>query len=219
MNTLELFFKFFIYSFIGWIIETVYVSIKQKKLANRGFLIGPYCPIYGLSAILMTTILSNYKDDILILFIVGLFIASSLEYITSLILEKLFKVRWWNYSDHLLNIDGRVCLFNSIMFGLLCIFLVQFLDPKITNFISDIPKNYRFIISLSCLIIFTLDTFISYMTIYKIKKLAFINYNLRKDYTEEIAKMVKAKLFDESRTFRRLLKAFPNLNVLNKFKN
>ena len=219
MNTfLILFFRFFLYSFIGWIIETIYVSIKNKKVANRGFLIGPYCPIYGLSALLMTYLLSNYKNDILILFIVGLFIASLLEYITSLLLEKMFKVRWWDYSDHLLNIDGRVCLFNSLLFGLLCIFLVQFLDPAIVNFINNIPENIRFITSITFLIIFTSDTLLSYITIFKLERLAFIKYELKKDYTEEIARKVKATLLAESRTFRRLLKAFPNLNILNKFK-
>ena len=217
MNTfLDLFFKFFIYSFIGWVIETIYVSVKQKKLANRGFLIGPYCPIYGISAILMINILSNYKKDIIILFIVGLFIASFLEYITSLLLEKLFKVRWWDYSNHILNIDGRVCLLNSIMFGFLCIFLVQFLDPKVEHFINNIPTDIRTITSTICLILFTVDTILSYITVYKIEKIAFIKYNLKKDYTEEIAKIVKNKLFKESRTFRRLLKAFPNLNILKK---
>ena len=215
---LILFFRFFLYSFIGWIIETIYVSIKNKKIANRGFLIGPYCPIYGLSAILMTYLLSNYKNDILILFIVGLFIASLLEYITSLLLEKIFKARWWDYSDHLLNIDGRVCLFNSLLFGILCIFLVQFLDPTIVNFINNIPENIRFITSIMFLIIFTGDTLLSYITIFKLERLAFIKYELKKDYTEEIAKKVKTTLLAESRTFRRLLKAFPNLNILNKFK-
>lgn len=219
MNTfLILFFRFFIYSFIGWIIETIYVSIKQQKVANRGFLIGPYCPIYGLSAILMTALLNNYKKDIFILFIVGLFIASLLEYITSLILEKLFKVRWWDYSNHLLNIDGRVCLYNSLLFGILCIFLVQFLDPTITNFINNIPDNIRFFTSSMFLIIFIADTLLSYITIFKLERLAIIKYELKKDYTEEIAKKVKSALFTESRTFRRLLRAFPNLNILNKFK-
>ena len=220
MNTfLTLFLRFFIYSFIGWIIETIYVSIKQAKIANRGFLIGPYCPIYGLSAIIMTSLLSSYKDDILILFIVGLFIASLLEYITSLLLEKLFKVRWWDYSDKILNIDGRVCLQNSVLFGLLCILLVQFLDPTINNCIFNISDTYRLIISLIFLILFIFDTVISYVTIYKIEKVAFIKYGLKRDYTEEIAKIVKNKLLKESRTFRRLFKAFPNLNILNKFKN
>ena len=213
---LDLFFNFFIYSFIGWIIETIYVSIKQKKLANRGFLIGPYCPIYGLSAILMVSILSNYKKDIVILFIVGLFIASLLEYITSLTLEKLFKVRWWDYSKNILNIDGRVCLLNSIIFGLLCIFLVRILDPKIEQFIYNIPADTRIIVSTMCLIIFATDTLLSYITIYKLEKKTFVKYNLKKDYTEEIAKKVKNKLMSESRTFRRLFNAFPNLNILKK---
>lgn len=220
MNSfLNLFFVFFLYSFIGWIIETIYVSLKQGKISNRGFLIGPYCPIYGLSAVIMISTLSKYKNDILVLFIVGVFIASFLEYITSLLLEKIFKVRWWDYSNYILNIDGRVCFLNSFLFGILCVILIIYINPVLIKFVNHIPVNIANAVSIILLLLFICDTFISFKIIYNIKKTAFFKYNLRKDYTEEIAKKVKEKLFVESKTFRRIIKAFPNLNIINKFKN
>lgn len=214
---LNIFFIFFIYSFIGWIFETIYVSIRQKKLANRGFLIGPYCPIYGISSIIMLICLNKYSNDLFILFIMGLVIASFVEYITSLILEKLFKVRWWDYSDRTLNIDGRVCLLNSVLFGFCCIFLIVFLNPCVERIISHIPSTISNLVAIILFILFFLDTVISFNAINNIKKK--IKYNLRKDYTEEITKMVIEKLSNESRLFRRITNAFPNFNIIvNKVK-
>lgn len=209
-----IFLSFLFYSIIGWIVETIYVSLKQKKIANRGFLIGPCCPIYGVSAMSMLLILSKYKDDILILFIMGIVIASFIEYITSLILEKIFKVRWWDYSDHLLNIDGRVCLLNSVLFGICCIILFYILNPMIQKFINLIPNNIINKITLILFVIFLVDTVISFITIHKVKKE--INYSLRKDYTEEISSKVKTKLNNESKLFRRITNAFPNFDIINK---
>ena len=213
-NFLNLFFIFFIYSFIGWIVETIYVSFKQKKVANRGFLIGPYCPIYGISATVMLLTLSKYKEDVLILFIMGIVIASILEYLTSLILEKLFRVRWWDYSDRILNIDGRVCLLNSILFGICCVLLLIYLNPFIESVIYHIPLNIKNFTALLLFILFSIDTFFSLKTIHDIK--IEVNYNLRKDYTEEISSKVKEALINESKSFKRILNAFPNFNIINK---
>lgn len=211
---LNLFFIFFIYSFIGWITETIYVSIRQKKVANRGFLIGPYCPIYGISATTMLLTLSKYKNDVLILFIMGVVIASFLEYLTSLVLEKIFRVRWWDYSNRILNIDGRVCLLNSILFGFCCVLLLTYLNPFIESVIYHIPLNVKNITALILFILFSIDVFFSFKIIHDIK--IEVNYNLRKDYTEEISSKVRETLINESRLFKRILTAFPNFNIINK---
>lgn len=221
-NFLNLFFIFFIYSFIGWIIETFYVTLreyvmyKKTKLANRGFLIGPYCPIYGLSSILMVALLSKYKEDILILFVVGMVITSVLEYITSYLLEKLFKVRWWDYSIYPFNIDGRVCLFNSFLFGILCILVLNYINPAIENFTYNIPNNTRYFISIILLTTFIIDIIVSYITINKIKK-TFKN-NVRKDSSDEINSKVRDNLLKESKLFKRILNAFPHSRIINRFK-
>ncbi len=218
----KLFLSFYIYSFIGWVIETIYVSLKQNKIANRGFLIGPYCPIYGVSAILMVSFLGKYKHDVLTLFIWGALIASILEYFTSLILEKLFKIRWWDYSNYRFNIDGRVCLNNSVIFGLLCVILVNYMNPVIETFINKIPTTLFDIASPIIMITFTVDCILSFITIFKIKKVVSFNQNIRKDYTSEITEKVKDMLIKDSKRFKRILNAFPNLhiniNIINRFK-
>ena len=213
-NINTIFLSFLFYSVIGWIAETIYVDFRQKKAANRGFLIGPCCPIYGISAMSMLFILEKYKHDILILFIMGIVIASFLEYITSLLLEKIFKVRWWDYSDHLLNIDGRVCLLNSILFGFCCILLFYILNPFTLKMISIIPKNLINYIMIFLFTIFFIDTVVSLITIYKIKKE--INHSLKKDYTEEISFKVKERLNSKSKLFRRIINAFPNFDIISK---
>lgn len=219
---LKLFLSFYIYSFIGWIIETIYVSVKQKKVANRGFLIGPYCPIYGLAAITMISFLGKYKHDILTLLIWGALIASILEYFTSLILEKIFNVRWWDYSNYKFNIDGRVCLNNSVIFGVFCVLLVNYMNPVIESFIDKIPYRIFSITTPILMILFIIDFLLSFTTILKIKKMISFNSNIRKDYTSEITDKVKEMLINDSKRFKRIINAFPNLhiniNIMNRFK-
>jgi len=101
---------FFIYAILGWIIETTLVSIEKKKFVNRGFLIGPYCPIYGFGGLAITILLKNYTKDPIVLFLMAVIICACLEYFTSYIMEKLFKARWWDYSKKKYNINGRICL-------------------------------------------------------------------------------------------------------------
>lgn len=100
LNTVEPYFLLFIiYSMIGWTIEVLLQFIEKKRLINRGFLIGPYCPIYGFGAVVMTLILDKYQDNLIILFGMSMLICTVLEYLTSYIMEKLFKARWWDYSQ------------------------------------------------------------------------------------------------------------------------
>ena len=102
------FLLFISYSVIGWIMETILKTIEYKKFVNRGFLIGPYCPIYGCGALLMTFLLQGYAEDPIVLFVFNIIICSILEYSTSYIMEKIFKARWWDYSYTKYNINGRI---------------------------------------------------------------------------------------------------------------
>ena len=125
---LYLFLSFIIYSFLGYIIEITNCSLKEKKLVlNRGFFLGPYLPIYGISCLIMELLILRYKNDLLTVFVMSAFISTTLEYITSYILEKIFKARWWDYSERKFNLEGRVCLFNAFLFGLGGIAFVYFL--------------------------------------------------------------------------------------------
>ena len=105
-------------SFAGWIMETISISIRNKKFVNRGFLIGPVCPIYGYGVVLVSLLLQKYQNDIIVTFFMSIIICGFLEYFTSYFMEIIFKARWWDYSQRKFNINGRVCLENLVLFGL-----------------------------------------------------------------------------------------------------
>lgn len=132
-----------IYSFLGWCCECVYCSFKTGKLINRGFLVGPFCPIYGFGAIATIYSLDAFPSTIFWVFFGGLFITSTLEYITSVLMEKIFNARWWDYSTYRFNINGRVCLLNSTLFGLLCLFLYFDIHPRISNMVDLFNYDFK----------------------------------------------------------------------------
>ena len=169
MNTSYIYFLYFvIYSFLGWICETTYCAIIDKKYVNRGFLNGPFCPIYGIGALIVITILTPVADNIILLFLSGMIFTSILEYITGFLLEVIFNLKWWDYSDYKFNIEGRVCLLNSTLFGVLSVITVNFINPIITKLIENIPANISIWICGILIICFSLDTII---TVYKVLQL------------------------------------------------
>lgn len=206
------FILFMIYSVIGWLIEVVVCSLQLRKIVDRGFLIGPYCPIYGVCSILMIFLLNKYLSDPIVLFVMATLICSIIEYITSYIMEKLFKVRWWDYSHMKFNINGRICLSNSILFGFLGLFLMYIVNPFFNKILLMISKTILIIISVIILVIFIVDVCISFNIINKIKITA---NSMKKDYTEEINKKVREVLKKKSLLYKRLISAFPNIHILN----
>ena len=127
---------FFIYSFLGWVCESIYCSCLQKKIVNRGFLNGPICPVYGVGALIVILGLWSYRDNMIAVFVLGFILTSVLEYITATVLEKLFHAKWWDYSNYKFNIDGKVCLLNSTMFGFLSLFVIEILHPFVIDVLS-----------------------------------------------------------------------------------
>lgn len=127
---------FFIYSFLGWVMETCYVSILDRKFVNRGFVNGPVCTIYGVGALSVYFILKPFENSILILFIMGIIVPSILEYFTGWLMEVIFKTTWWDYSNYRFNIKGRICLFNSIIWGMLTVALFQVMQPFVNFIVS-----------------------------------------------------------------------------------
>ena len=204
---------FLTYSIVGWTFEVISCSILQKKLViNRGFLIGPYCPIYGTSALLMLLFLEQYLYDPIVLFIMATLICTIMEYVTSYVMEKIFKVRWWDYSEKKFNLNGRVCLFNSCMFGVLGLVLMYLLNPFYAGLLSKIPNVLFMVITLTCFIIFLSDVVLSLIIMFQLK----INTNLmgRKDATEEISKKVREALAKNRIFTGRLIGAFPKAKSL-----
>ena len=135
------FLLFIIYAVAGWIMEVTCKLIQYKRFINRGFLIGPYCPIYGYGALLITFLLGRYKYDALVLFVMAIVVCGTLEYLTSLVMEKMFKARWWDYSQRKFNLNGRVCLGTIIPFGILGLMVTYVTNPFLLG--------YRFKIDMS----------------------------------------------------------------------
>ena len=150
---------FFIYSFLGWVCECIYCSVGQRKWINRGFLAGPYCPIYGFGGVFVLTLLEPVADSFGMVFLWGVVITSALEYLTSYVMEKMFHTRWWDYSRYRFNLNGRICLLNSTLFGLMCLFVVYVIHPPILSAVQRIPLSLLWVINAALLIYFSTDVF------------------------------------------------------------
>ncbi len=209
---LKIFYIFILYSILGWLMEVIIVSSKKRKITARGFLIGPWCPIYGFGALFITLLLKKYYDDPIVLFIMSFLMGTILEYITSYLMEKLFHARWWDYSDHKFHINGRVSLTTSLGFGLLGLILVYILNPFFLRIIKNISSIIFSIIMIIILIIFLTDIIVSYKIISNIKITKDTNL---KDITDQYTETVKQILKNKSIFNRRLLNAFPHLKFIN----
>ena len=206
------FLLFIIYAISGWSLEVVGKLVESKKFVNRGFLIGPYCPIYGCGALLITFLLKKYTEDPLTLFIMVILVCGILEYLTSYLMEKIFKARWWDYSQNKFNINGRVCLDTIIIFGLLGLFIIYISNPFLLSKIQLLPETWLNILFYSVLVIYIVDNIISLFVIGYIKKAEEIVYK-ELDNTEEITKKIKQILREKSILHRRLVNAYPKLEA------
>ncbi len=149
---------FFFYSAAGWCLESLYCSIGEKRFINRGFLTGPLCPIYGTAALVLIILIYNpFKENSLAVFILGIVLCDAVEFLTSLIMEKLFAARWWDYTYELLNIQGRICLKHSLYWGVISIAFVKVLHPAVDNLYHKINGDYLIYILCAVLIIFIAD--------------------------------------------------------------
>lgn len=213
-NVFTYFMLFFIYAILGWIIETTLVSIEKRKFVNRGFLIGPYCPIYGFGELAITILLKNYTKDPIVLFLMAVIICGTLEYFTSYIMEKIFKARWWDYSAKKYNINGRICLETVVPFGILGCLVMYVLNPITFKYLNMLSNSMLNIISAICFTIFITDNIVSYNVISSFTKtVKTINVGKIKDNTEEITKKVREVLIGKSFFNKRLMEAYPNLQA------
>lgn len=213
-NVFTYFMLFFIYAILGWIIETTLVSIEKRKFVNRGFLIGPYCPIYGFGGLAITILLKNYTKDPIVLFLMAVIICGTLEYFTSYIMEKIFKARWWDYSAKKYNINGRICLETVVPFGILGCLVMYVLNPITFKYLNMLSNSMLNIISAICFTIFITDNIVSYNVISSFTKtVKTINVGKIKDNTEEITKKVREVLIGKSFFNKRLMEAYPNLQA------
>ena len=216
-NFFYLFLLFIMYSFLGWIVEIIDIFILEKKIINRGFLIGPVCPIYGVGVLLMINLLKRFTDTPLALFILAIFIFMTLEYLTSYIMEKMFNARWWDYSNFKYNLNGRICLETTIPFGLGGMLVMYLINPFFNSILSKLNHNLVIILGAILLVIFIIDFIVSFSVIGKLKGI--INSKF-KDDTEEMNKKVRDYLIKLSPLTKRLMESFPGARMrMSKLKN
>lgn len=166
----EIALLFFIYSFLGWCVEVAFVAVTAGKVTNRGFLNGPVCPIYGCGMIGVLLALLPVEKNIWLLFLGGMVICSAVELFGGWILDKIFHMRWWDYSDEKFNIGGYVCLAFSFMWGMAVVFAVKFVHHPIMAVVKKIPFQIQVIIVVVCGVVFVVDMIVTLKNLIGINK-------------------------------------------------
>ena len=157
MNVYDMFLSFFTYGFLGWCTEVAFAAVKQRQFVNRGFLNGPICPIYGVGALTVFFLLKPYSDNLWKLFFFGSLLATTLEYFTAVLMNKIFGEIWWDYTDKPFNYKGILCLESSIAWGFYTIGLFVFLHKFVEGFVNGIPMMAGKALGGFLAVLFTLD--------------------------------------------------------------
>ncbi len=230
-----------IYSFFGWVYESLWSSFNERQWVNRGFLSGPVIPIYGFGAVSFVLLLSDINNPVYI-FILGMVIASILEYFTSWAMEKLFHARWWDYKHYPFNLNGRICLYGALLFGFFAVIIIKVVQPYVAAFTSSFSDSALYILSVVLMILFLTDTVLTVRKVLHLKermqelqKAIVLYRNHAEEYIAEYKKyhqeqrqqlllnmkaefeysklyeVLKEKFGDLDSHERRILKAFPNL--------
>lgn len=204
------FLLFLMYAILGWIVEVINAYIQKKKFVNRGFLIGPYCPIYGVGMLAIISLLQEYTGNYIVLFILSMTICMVLEYLTSYFMELIFKARWWDYSNKKFNINGRICLETAIPFGLGGMLIMYVINPIFVGFLNRLSDNTLLILGISLMTIFVIDLIVSFFVVIKFRNMSDKVY---KDDTELMKKRVAKYLSKYSILINRLINSFPTMRV------
>ena len=175
------FLIFIICSFVGYFLEVFWIYLGTKKLVNRGFLSGPVIPVYGFGALLILICLLRYYNDPIVVFVFGIIITSALEYFTSFMLEKIFHNKWWDYSDKPYNLNGRICLKNSMAFGVLALFIVYLAMPLLGFLFSLVSEKVWTVIAIVTFIIFVIDVIYSTIVAYNLRNRIIIVEELKNE--------------------------------------
>lgn len=211
-NLYNLIYFFAFYSFSGWCLEVLYYFKNERRFVNRGFLYGPFCPIYGFGVVFLVTFFDSYKDNILLLFFLGFFFTSVLEYFTGLFLEKTFKSKWWDYTDDPFNIQGYVCLPYSLLWGAGEVVIVDIVHPIITNVIENIPKPFGDIFISIVIIYLIIDFTLTIASLMQFDKLLysfqFAPANFLFDKPHLLLGLTKVKTLDKIKTFESIISKF-----------
>lgn len=220
------FFYFIIYAFLGYVVEVCYVYIGSGKLTNRGYLYGPICPIYGYGAVIILLCLNPVYESGWwpLVFILGVALTSLLEYATSYVMEALFHMRWWDYSNKRFNLNGRICLKNSLLFGVLVMVVFYVIQPFISSIVSridsEVVKLFLFYLLLILHIVDTVLSTIKHINLTKV--LLKIDEIIEDGKTLINGKTIQLKAFlNNTKLMKRILRLnrhYPSLKVKDKNK-
>ena len=168
---LQIVIFFFIYCFIGWIWETTYVSFKKRKFVNRGFMHGPIIPIYGFGALGILICTLPFKGNSILIFAVGMLAASLLEYVTGVVMEALFHVRYWDYGNIPTNINGYISIPTSIVWGFLSIIMVKVIHKPIEDSVLSINRTMLEILTVFLTMLGSMDLALSLREAFDLKEI------------------------------------------------
>ena len=218
---------FIIYSVAGFIIETIFGVLTKGVLESRkSFLYGPFCSIYGLGAVLMILPLQRFKKNNYTLFAAGFVIGSIIEYFVSLIGELIFHIKWWDYSDQILNLNGRICVLYSLFWGLLAIYLMSDINKKVDKFIDFLKKKISIgilktaVVLVSVFIVFDLGITAYALQMFTIRIAYDNNLNIaNKQYIDEQYEKIYVKDTKQKEYIlkyfgdEKMIKTFPNIKI------
>lgn len=232
---LNYFVYFIIYSFIGWVYESIFRTITHKKIINSGFLNGPLIPIYGFGAVIIIFLFFDDNLSLIPLFLSAIVVTTILEYVTSYVMEKIFQARWWDYSDKPFNVNGRVYLLGAVVFGAFSVILVKYVHPDIISFVSSININLIYFFSSIIFLLLIFDFIYTSISILNLdKKINELDRNIKlytkKDIisSSDVKKYIKYKLESDIEysnkaryltkkhkfQIKRLIKTFPRLSFI-----
>jgi len=231
MYFVDLFLMYIIFSFLGWVIETIYCSSLEKRFIHRGFLNGPVCPIYGTGALAVGIPLSYVKIhpvlDIFLVFVLGLVICSIVEYLISLVLEKIFKMKLWDYSSRPLNLHGRIWIGYSLGWGVMSLFLVYLINPFFSRLLVFLPQNIKVILTIFLFIITLTDVLFTIFNIQAIsKKLGELKglfaklqqkFRLAGEQGTDFSQVIENKSDDEIENYKKLAQKLSKRRIIRTF--
>ena len=211
----ELIVLFFCYSVAGWCMEVILKYIQFHRFINRGFLIGPYCPIYGSGAVVVTVLVGGLigNASYIVTFLASFVLCGVLEYFVSWYMEKMFHARWWDYSQKPMNLHGRIWIGNLVLFGIGGVAIVKLIDPVLMKWIHAIPQWILYALSGAIVMLMIWDNIVSHIAFNLVKKEI---DGVEADNSEEVSTKVRQLLREDPVLLRRIGEAYPNLEVKSK---
>ena len=201
-------FFFFFYSFFGWCFESTYVSLHEKRFVNRGFIRGPFLPLYGTGALMMLIVSMPFQDNLILTYVAGCVGATVLEYITGVLMETLFKVRYWDYSHKKFNFQGQICLESSLAWGFLTILMTRMIHKPIEAFALWLPSSVLTGVTMVVTVIFAADFALSFKAALDLRDVL-VRMEQAKDELEKMQRRLDVILAVSEENWENRKKEFP----------